>query len=70
MHTTSGVIFSADVWVSGGQVIFQYKPGSKNTQKEQQCIFKRIIFIYDVIYRFISTLLNTDYILLLLNEIS
>ena len=26
-RTTSGTIFSADVWISGGQVIFQYKPG-------------------------------------------
>ena len=26
-RTTSGTIFSADVWISGGQVIFHYKPG-------------------------------------------
>ena len=25
--TTSGTIFSADVWISGGQVIFQYRHG-------------------------------------------
>ena len=27
-RTTSGTIFSADVWISGGQVIFQCKPGA------------------------------------------
>ena len=27
-RTTSGTIFSADVLISGGQVIFQYKPGA------------------------------------------
>ena len=27
-RTTSGTIFSADVWISGYQVIFQYKPGA------------------------------------------
>ena len=26
--TTSGATFSADVWISGGPVIFQYKPGA------------------------------------------
>ena len=26
--TTSGTIFRADVWINGGQVIFQYKPGA------------------------------------------
>ena len=26
--TTSGTIFSVDVWISGSQVIFQYKPGA------------------------------------------
>ena len=26
--TTSGTIFSADVWINGGQVNFQYKPGA------------------------------------------
>ena len=25
-RTTSGTILSADVWINGGQVIFQYKP--------------------------------------------
>ena len=25
VRTTSGLIFSADVWIRGGQVIFQYK---------------------------------------------
>ena len=27
-RTTCGTIFSANVWISGGQVIFQYKPGA------------------------------------------
>ena len=27
-RTTSGTIFSMDVWISGSQVIFQYKPGA------------------------------------------
>ena len=27
-RTISGIIFSADVWISGGQVIFQCKPGA------------------------------------------
>ena len=27
-RTASGTIFSADVWISGGQVIFHYKPGA------------------------------------------
>ena len=28
IRTTSGTIFSADVLISGGQVIFQYNPGA------------------------------------------
>ena len=27
-RTTSGTSYSADVWISGGHVIFQYKPGT------------------------------------------
>ena len=27
-RTTSGTILSVDVWINGGQVIFQYKPGA------------------------------------------
>ena len=42
IRTTSGTIFSEDVQISGGQVIFQYKPGcipleafgSKNQNKK------------------------------------
>ena len=27
-RTTSGTIFNADVWTSGGKEIFQHKPGA------------------------------------------
>ena len=26
-RTISGTIFNTDVWINGGQVIFQFKPG-------------------------------------------
>ena len=55
-RTTSGTILSADVWISGGQVIFQYKTwyihleafASKNLQLFQymQYHFKSINMIH------------------------
>ena len=47
-HTTSGNIFSANVWISGSEVIFQYKPAAftaniivsnKNTSPKTDNIF-------------------------------
>ena len=46
-HTTTGTIFSADVWINDGQMIFQYKPGTylqKLSLLKIMCMGDRAIF--------------------------